>query len=70
VNVNASNAAWRRKLVSALPYLTASLFIDAVVVGSLCSTSCAHTAAGLARETQLYLVTSNAVDGLKTISLA
>ena len=70
MNANASNAAWRRKLVSALPYLTASLFIGAVVVGSLCSTSCAHTAAGLARETQLHLVTSNAVDGLKTISLA
>ena len=63
-----SETVWRAKLLPALPFAIASLFICGALGGWLCSAGCAHTEAGLQRETQLYLVTSNAVDGLKTIS--
>jgi len=63
-----SKTAWRARLLPALPFVIASLFIVAVVGGWLCSAGCAHTQAGLQREAQLYLVSSNAVDGLKTIT--
>ena len=63
-----SKTAWPARLLPALPFVIASLFICAALGGWLCSAGCAHTEAGLQRETQLYLVTSNAVDGLKTIS--
>jgi len=63
-----SKTAWPARLLPALPFVIASLFICAALAGWLCSAGCAHTPAGLQRETQLYLVSSNAVDGLKTIT--
>ena len=64
---NVSNTAWLRRSLPQPAYLIASLFIVAVVAGSLFSTGCAHTEAGLQRESALYLVSSNAMQNLKAI---
>jgi hypothetical protein len=61
---NCVAASYRR----AAPHTTivaGSVFIALVTAGSLVSISCAHTPAGLAREEQLYLVTSNAMATVK-----
>ena len=59
--------ACNAELKPRLAYLAASLFIAAAVVGLLGLTSCAHTADGIARETQLYLTTSNATQQLRQV---
>ena len=50
-----------------LTCLAASAFIAAVVVGSLCSMSCARTEAGLQREQVVYVGSSNALESVKQI---
>jgi hypothetical protein len=67
VTLKEFGAAWNARLAPKLAYLTACAFIAAAVVGSLTFTSCAHTEAGLARETQLYLSTSNATQNLRQV---
>src|SRR5512137_190888 len=47
--------------------LAASAFIAAVVVGLLCSLSCARTEAGLQREQVVYVGSSNALESVKQI---
>ena len=47
--------------------LVTCVFTALVSAGSLSLSGCARTESGLARETALYLVTSNTVTGLKTI---
>ena len=60
---SASQNVWRHKRA----YLIASVFTAAVVAGSLCLTSCAHTEAGLQREQAVYLVSSNAHQTLQQL---
>ena len=50
-----------------LTCLAASAFIAAVVVGLLCSLSCARTEAGLQREQVVYVGSSNALESVKQI---
>ena len=52
----ASGNGWRRKPA----YLIAFASMLAVLAGSQCLTSCAHTEKGLAREQALYVVATNA----------
>ncbi len=47
--------------------LIVCVFTALVTAGCLTLTSCAHTEAGLARETQLYLAASNNLNSLKQI---
>ncbi len=47
--------------------LAASAFIAAVVVGSLCSLSCARTEAGLRREQVIYVGSSNALESVRQL---
>jgi len=67
VTLKSFGDACNAELKPRLAYLAASLFIAAAVVGLLGLTSCAHTADGIARETQLYLTTSNATQQLRQI---
>ena len=62
-NVCGRGCSARLKASSA--YLVASLFIAAVLGGSLLCVSCAHTEAGLHREQVLYVGTSNALTSLQ-----
>ena len=60
VSVKKFAATLKRHSVS----FAACAFIALAVVGSLLSASCAHSPAGLQRETAVYLATSNAVSSL------
>jgi hypothetical protein len=52
----------------ALAFVGVCAFILLVTAGALALSSCATTPKGLARETQLYLATSNAVSGLSALA--
>jgi hypothetical protein len=67
VTLKSFGDACNAELKPKLAYLAASVFIAAAVVGLLSLTSCAHTEDGLARETQLYLTTSNATHQLRQV---
>ena len=67
MKLNASVAGFSARLKPSLAYLAASLFIAAVVAGSLSLVSCATTEAGLQREQTLYLTTSNATHSLTQV---
>ncbi len=60
-------AASRRWLRHEWTCLAASAFIAAVVVGLLCSLSCARTEAGLRREQIIYVGSSNALESVKQL---
>ena len=59
--------ALRRAYANRQAGLIVCAFIALVMAGSLTLTSCSSTEAGLARETQLYLVASNNVHNLKQL---
>ena len=65
--LNSFGAGWSAALRPKLAYLVASAFIAAALVGLLSLTAGAHTQAGLQRETQLYLTTSNATQSLHQV---
>jgi hypothetical protein len=60
----ASKPCYRHKLVIA----GMSAFIAAVLAGSLPLCGCAHTEKGLAREQSLYVLSTNALTGLKELT--